>query len=153
MSEKNSKTQKGKQGKQHTNKTKDKISESRIKFLLEHPDQVPYLLNHSSKMSYPEMIFKNALESNNIIGWKYNYQNSIYQYDFAFLEQKIDVEIDGGTHLTEKVKKIDARRDKFSSENGWTVLRFTAKEVKENVSACIKKLNDLVAQLVRASDS
>jgi very-short-patch-repair endonuclease len=33
------------------------------------------------------------------------YRNSIYKYDFAWLKEKIDVEIDGGTHKTEKVKK------------------------------------------------
>lgn len=117
-----------------------RISNARIKYLIEHPDKVPYKLNHSSNMSYPEKIFKNALESANIGGWVYNYQNSIYSYDFAFPEFKIDVEIDGNTHTLEKVKKIDERRDKFSNENGWIVIRFTTKEVKENVIQCIKKL-------------
>lgn len=122
---------------------KKRISVERIKYLTEHPDKVPYKLNHSSKMSYPENIFKNALESANITGWVYNYQNGIYSYDFAFPELKIDVEIDGGTHTQEKVKKIDERRDMFSRENGWTVIRFTAKEVKENVLKCINRLNNL----------
>lgn len=119
---------------------KKRISNERIKYLTEHPDKVPYKLNHSSKMSYPEKIFKNALESANIIGWIYNYQNGIYSYDFAFPELKIDVEIDGSTHTQEKVKKIDERRDLFSKENGWIVVRFTAKEVKENVLNCINNV-------------
>lgn len=33
---------------------KKRMSEKRIKYLTEHPDKVPYKLNHSSKMSYPE---------------------------------------------------------------------------------------------------
>lgn len=119
---------------------KERISNERIKYLTEHPDKVPYKLNHSSKMSYPEKIFKNALESANITGWTYNYQNGIYSYDFAFPELKIDVEIDGSTHTQEKVKKIDERRDLFSKKNGWIVVRFTAKEVKENVLNCINNL-------------
>jgi very-short-patch-repair endonuclease len=122
---------------------KKRISQTRIKYLIEHPDKVPYKLNHSSEMSYPEKIFKNALESMNITGWTYNYQNSIYSYDFAFPNLKIDVEIDGNTHTLEKVKKIDERRDLFSKENGWTVIRFTAKEVKENVLTCIKSIKFL----------
>jgi very-short-patch-repair endonuclease len=122
-------------------KDKKRISEERIKYLTEHPDKVPYKLNHSSKMSYPELIFKNALESVKITGWTYNYQNGIYSYDFAFPELKIDVEIDGGTHSQEQVKKIDERRDKFSNENGWQVIRFTAKNVKENVLKCINQIN------------
>lgn len=38
--------------------TKKKISKSRKKFLDENPHMVPYLLNHSSKMSYPEKLSK-----------------------------------------------------------------------------------------------
>lgn len=121
-------------------KDKKRISEIRLKYLNEHPDKVPYKLNHSSKMSYPEKIFKNALEISNISGWTYNYQQGIYSYDFAFLKQKIDIEIDGGTHTQENVKKIDERRDKFSKENNWIVIRFTAKEVKENVINCINQI-------------
>jgi very-short-patch-repair endonuclease len=124
----------------HTLKTKQKISESRLKFLKENPDKVPYLVNHSSKKSYPEIVFENALISSEITGWKYRFQNGIYQYDFAFPEQKIDVEIDGGTHLTEKVKKIDARRDEFSRQCGWIVIRFTADQVKKDVVGCIQVL-------------
>ena len=142
MSKNTSKSLTGKKGRPHTEKAKKKIADARLKYLLENPDKVPYLLNHSSKMSYPEKVFKNALEAAGIEGWIYNYQNSIYQYDFAFVDKKIDVEIDGGTHLTEKVKRIDARRDAFSEANGWIVIRFTAKEVKENVLACINKLKE-----------
>ena len=67
----------------------------------------------------------------------YQFRNGIYQYDFAFPKQKIDVEIDGGTHLNEKVKKIDERRDEFSRQSGWKVIRFTASQVKQNVINCI----------------
>jgi len=126
---------------------KKRISETRLKYLIEHPDKVPYKLNHSSKMSYPEIIFKNALETANISGWTYNYQHGIYSYDFAFPDLKIDVEIDGNTHTQEKVKKIDERRDKFSIENGWMVIRFTAKEVKENTMKCIFKLIEKVQSI------
>lgn len=39
--------------------TKNKISKSRKKYLIENPDKVPYLLNHSSKgPSYPESYFE-----------------------------------------------------------------------------------------------
>ncbi len=122
---------------------KKRIGRGVTKYLNEHPDKVPYILNHSSKMSYPEKIFKNALESMKISGWTYNYRNGIYAYDFAFPKLKIDVEIDGNTHTREKIKKIDERRDVFSKEDGWQVIRFTAKEIKENVLTCIKSLNFL----------
>jgi very-short-patch-repair endonuclease len=111
---------------------------------MEHPDQVPYRLNHSSKKSYPEIVFENALKSSGITGWEYNYQNSIYSYDFAWPKEKIDVEIDGGTHLSKKVLEIDKRRDIFSKSCGWQVVRFTAKEVKDDVVGCLEKLKEFL---------
>lgn len=135
---------KGRLVQKHTEETKQKISKARIKYLTENPDKVPYLINHSSKQSYPERIFENALNSSGITGWIYAYQNGIYEYDFAWPELKIDVEIDGATHLSEKVKKIDARRDKFSQDNGWVVIRFTAEQVKQDVVLCINTLKNFL---------
>jgi very-short-patch-repair endonuclease/uncharacterized Zn-finger protein len=116
---------------------KNKISETLINYLKEHPDKVPYLNNHSSKMSYPEKLLYDKLISLDIKDWIYRYRNSIYEYDFAWPKLKIDVEIDGSTHNTEKVKNIDKRRDKFSRENGWLVLRFTTEQIKYDLNNCI----------------
>jgi very-short-patch-repair endonuclease len=128
----------------HSEETKQKISRIRIKYLQEHPDKVPYVINHSSKESYPEGIFRKALCSSGIIGWEQNYRNGIYEYDFAFPEQKLDIEIDGGTHLQEKVKKIDNRRDEWSRALGWTVVRFDAQRVKTDVVSCINEVKAIL---------
>lgn len=127
----------GRLGKPIPQAVREKISKSRIKYLEENPDKVPYLLNHSSKISWPEKLFQDALIKRGIKGWEYNFRNGIYAYDFAFPEIKLDVEIDGATHTTEKVKKIDARRDAWSKSKGWKVIRFTAKEVMSDVNKCI----------------
>lgn len=131
-------------GKVHSDETKNKISKSRLKYLEDNPEKVPYLINHSSNKSYPEIIFENALISSNITGWIYNFRNGIYQYDFGFPDLKIDVEIDGATHLQENVQKIDKRRDEFSIANGWTVIRFSASDVKKDVITCINKLKEIL---------
>ena len=91
-----------------------------------------------------EKLFQTALGSSKIDGWIFEYQNGIYQYDFAFPKIKLDIEIDGGTHLTDKVKKIDERRDIWSKSQGWTVLRFTAKEVKTDIIKCIDKVKEFL---------
>ncbi len=136
----------------HTEKTKKKLSKNKIKFLQEHPDKVPYLLNHSSKRSYPEIVFENALKESGLIGWIAKYRAGIYEYDFAFPKLKIDIEIDGATHLTEKVKIIDKRRDIWSKEQGWKVIRFTTKEIREDVKICINKLNCIYGAIGSATD-
>ncbi len=127
-------------GKKLSPEHKDKISKGRIKYLEENPDKVPYLINHSSKQSWPEKFFQKLLEDNEIAGWIYNYQCGIYSYDFAFPELKIDIEIDGATHQSEKVKAIDKRRDEYSKERGWKVLRIDAKELYQEDKEHIVKL-------------
>jgi very-short-patch-repair endonuclease len=124
--------------------TKKKISASRIKYLTENPDKVPYRLNHSSKESYPEMIFRKALESSGISGWEQSYRCGIYEYDFAFPVEKIDIEIDGATHKLEKVIIIDERRDRWTESNGWKVIRFEAQKVKTDVVGCIALLRSML---------
>jgi len=44
-------------GKKLSDETKQKISKSRKEYLLNNPDKVPYLLNHSRNESYPEKYF------------------------------------------------------------------------------------------------
>jgi very-short-patch-repair endonuclease len=56
----------------------------------------------------------------------------------------LDVEIDGSTHLLENVKEIDRRRDEWSREQGWTVLRFTDKDVKENIMKIIYEIQKIL---------
>lgn len=123
--------------------TKRKISESRKKFLKEHPDKVPYLLNHYSKGdSYPEQFFDKYL-----INYIKKYHFETYQLDFAHIEKKIDLEIDGDQHFLDKrIIEHDKRRNLFLIELGWTVIRlrwskFQTKTIEEKI-ILLEKLNN-----------
>lgn len=136
-------------GKKLSDETKNKISKARIKYLKENPDKVPYKINHSSNVSYPEQVILKYLKEYKILGWVHQLQFSIYQIDFAFPEYKLAVEIDGHTHTTEKVKKIDNRRDKYLESKGWRTLRITTKEVRNDVYECINIIqNELGEKLI-----
>ena len=124
----------------HSIETRKLLSDKRLNYLRLNPDKVPYLMNHSSNESFPERSFRLELENRAISGWIQEFQHGIYSYDFAFPFVKLDVEIDGNTHLKEKVKIIDERRDKWSIENGWKVLRFTTDQIRNNLNDCINKL-------------
>jgi len=104
--------------------TRKKISISRSKYLNEHPDQVPYLLNHYSKGdSYPERYFKELFEVEKI-DLKHHLQIGLYQLDFYNLESKIDIEIDGDQHhLDKRIAESDIRRTEFLESQGWKVFR------------------------------
>lgn len=131
----------------HSDDTKRKLSEIRKKYLIENPDKVPYLLNHSSSESYPEKRFRTILENIGLVGWVQHYRHSIYQYDFAFPSIKLDVEIDGNTHTQKSVVLKDLERDNFSRECGWEVIRFTASELNMNAAACIDRLINVISEL------
>jgi very-short-patch-repair endonuclease len=107
-----------------TEETKKKISESRIKFLHENPHMVPYKLNHYSKgRSYAEEYWKAVLDSNNLV-YDEQYQIGPYQLDFAFVDAKIDLEIDGDQHhLDPRVVKSDIRRNEYLESLGWEIIR------------------------------
>ena len=107
-----------------TEEHKNKISISRKRFLVENPDQVPYLLNHYSKgPSYPEIYFEELFE-NEGIGLLPEFQVSIYSLDFACPERKFYLEVDGEQHFVdERVIESDVRRNEFLSELGWKGMR------------------------------
>jgi len=124
------KVEKGKKRK-HSKEAKDKISKSRIKFLLENPDMVPYKLNHSSKESYPEKYFTDVFNKEGISVTRYH-RIGLYELDFCIIDSKIDIEIDGSQHIYDlKIKKSDIRRDKFLRKNGWTIIRINWAEYKK----------------------
>ena len=116
----------------HTEETKKKISEHRIKFLRENPDKVPYKLNHYSKgRSYAEEYWKVILDTNNL-SFVEQYQIEPYQLDFAFPNLKIDLEIDGDQHyLDKRVVESDKRRNIYLEELGWTIIRIRWSEYKK----------------------
>ena len=106
----------------HSEETKKKISESRKKYLNEHPDKVPFKLNHSSKESYPEKYFREWLQKENIFSER-EYQVGLYTLDFAWPERKIYLEIDGSQHHLDWMMKHDEERTKKLSELGWTCIQ------------------------------
>lgn len=133
----------------HTEETKKKISESRIKFLSENPQMVPYKLNHYSKgRSYAEEYWKNVLDSNDMI-YEEQYQIRTYQLDFAFTDKKIDLEIDGDQHyLDKRIVESDKRRNQYLEELGWKIIRVKWSEYKkltnkiDYINIIIKEIKD-----------
>lgn len=119
---------------------KQKIREFRIKYMQENPEKTAWFRRHRHEKSFPEKVFETKLQENDINGWEYNLRIGIYQCDFGFLNNKLDVEIDGAWHLSEKQKFKDSLRDKYFIENGWKVLRFTAKEILDDSNKCIEVL-------------
>lgn len=63
-----------------------------------------------------------------------------HRYDFLIYEKTI-VELDGlYWHNTEKQKVKDKQHEEFASTNGYNVVRFTDKEIKETEGECFDRI-------------
>jgi very-short-patch-repair endonuclease len=106
-----------------TEETKKKISKSMIKYLKENPSKVPYLLNHSKNESYPEKYFNEIFKKEGF-NFKRYHRIHLYELDFALLEKKICVEVDGEQHyVDQRIVNSDIKRTKFLTKKGWDVIR------------------------------
>ena len=108
-------------GKSMSDEQKKKISVSRTNFLKENPDKIPYLLNHSSKISYPEQYFIELFNLENI-DLQYHKQVGLYQLDFYNEDKKLYLEIDGEQHYQEKSIERDEKRTQNLSSKGWKLI-------------------------------
>lgn len=147
------KIERGKERK-HSKETKDKISKSIRNYLINNPEKVPYRLNHSSVESYPEKYFNEVFIKEGLNFERY-YRVGLYELDFALVDKKIDIEIDGDQHyLDPKVSEVDKRRNKYLIDNGWTIIRIKWSDYKklsiEEKKEYIKRLRRIAAI---ASDS
>lgn len=126
-----SKSTKGRPGRKHTEEEKQKISNSRKAYLSANPDKVPYLLNHSSKESFPEIYFKELFNAEGI-NLIYHHQINKYELDFCDLEKKIDIEIDGEQHYVDKrIAASDINRNEYLINLGWHVYRIRWSEYQK----------------------
>jgi very-short-patch-repair endonuclease len=124
----------------HSEETKKIISEKRLEFMKNNPDKTAWRL---SNISYPEKLFIEYVES---IGLDKKYsiirEYSVFPYfiDFAFINQKVAIEVDGSQHLLPERKERDDKKDKLLNELGWFVIRISEKEIKTNIGEVFNKI-------------
>lgn len=82
-----------------------------------------------------------------------------YEPDLAYINVKkgifIDIEIDEPysgwerqpIHYKTKYGTIDDRRNDYFTERGWTVLRFSEKQVHEQPKSCLKRVYQLLSEM------
>ena len=135
-------------GKHHNADTRHKISLARKAYLIEHPDKVPYKLNHSSKESYPEHYF-HELFQNEGINLQREYYCLGYYLDFCDVAKKIDIEIDGEQHyVDERIIAHDEIRTKALEAAGWYIFRIRWSTYQQSSKEERIKIIDNIKQLL-----
>lgn len=106
----------------------------------EHPERHPLfkLRGKQGYLSYPERITYRFLQE---LGIKFEpqFHESPYWLDFL-VEDKLDLEVDGETWHKPNNEK-DAKRDKYISSLGYTIIRVPAKGIYENLKIIFKDYN------------
>lgn len=105
-----------------------------------------------STFTRPHRVLKYALLKAGIASTT-EYLVEFYSIDEAVLDSRIAIEADGcywhgceecGFPGRGENATLDARKNTFLSNNGWTVLRFKEHEILENVDACVKRVIEVV---------
>ena len=135
-------------GHKHSDSTKVKISDSRKRYLALHPDKTPYLLNHSSEISYPEQYFLDLFNKEGL-DLSFHMQVGIYQLDFYNKDKMIDIEIDGEQHYVDnRILESDIRRTDYLMSLGWTIYRIRWSEYKKKTLVEKKLVIDEIRRLL-----
>lgn len=69
---------------------------------------------------------------------------SLYVVDFYCHELKLVIEIDGGIHELEEIKRLDEEREANLNELGLTVVRFTNDEVFYQIKKVLENINSFI---------
>jgi very-short-patch-repair endonuclease len=133
----------------HSLETKSKLRESRLKWMKENPDRTAW---RQSNLSYPEKVF---LEKISELKWNNSYlivrEKSFFPYfvDFAFVNEKIAVEIDGSQHEISDRRLSDEKKDELLNSQGWKVIRFSASKILKDIDGCL----NILLRYLKISDS
>lgn len=125
----------------HTEETRKILREKHLDFMKRNPLMTPW--RHQT--SYPEELFASGLTWSGLTeAYLIEREKCFFPYyvDFAFVNEMLAVEVDGSQHQNPKQKESDLNKDQLLNEQGWTVLRITAKEILTNLPGCVEKVRD-----------
>jgi very-short-patch-repair endonuclease len=98
------------------------------------------------KQTEAEEILWFKLRDRQLDGVKFRRQHCIGSYivDFACLEKKLVIEIDGGQHNQTPTKENDEPRTRWLEAAGYHVVRFWNSEVLQNIEGVLEKIKGLL---------
>jgi very-short-patch-repair endonuclease len=118
------------------------VNEMGYQIIKNRPEDVGFrkqLRNHSSPAEIKLWL---ELRSKKLKGKKFRRQYGVERFilDFYCPESKLGIELDGATHDNTKSFDYDAERTQIIENYGIKILRFTNKEVKENLEGVLVEI-------------
>jgi very-short-patch-repair endonuclease len=109
-----------------------------------------YLRNNSTKA---ERLLWSRLKGRQMLDFKFRRQQGIGSYilDFYCSEVGLAIEIDGETHVTDDEIEYDKNRQREIEELGIQFLRFTNRDVFDNLDGVMEMISDRLLELSRKS--
>jgi very-short-patch-repair endonuclease len=95
-----------------------------------------------SDMTDAEKFLWSSLRSKQLKGYQFYRQRIIGDYivDFYCPKASLIIELDGGQHYTEEGIKKDFERDNYLRGQGYKVIRFSDRDVFENLNGVIERI-------------
>jgi len=90
-------------------------------------------------MTRAEVILWQSLRKRQLAGYRFRRQVPIGPYvtDFACLDPRLVIEVDGATHSEEDEVAYDERRTRFLQQKGWHVYRVWNTDIYENLGGVL----------------
>ncbi len=84
--------------------------------------------------------------------FRFRRQHSVGPYitDFACVEARLVIELDGDQHALGTAPARDEKRDAFMESDGWKALRFWNRDVYENIDGVLESILDACENSKRA---
>lgn len=98
--------------------------------------------NLRKNMTDVEQLLWSKIRRKQLKGYQFYRQKILGNYivDFYCPASNLVIELDGGQHYSEKGKEKDRTRDDYLSGLGLKVLRFSDKEIFENLTGALEKI-------------
>ncbi len=93
-------------------------------------------------MTDAEILLWSRIRGKQLRGYQFYRQKIIGNYiaDFYCPKSKLVIELDGGHHYNPEGREKDGKRDDYMTREGITVLRFSDREVLENLDEVLEQI-------------
>ncbi len=106
-------------------------------------------------MTKAETVLWTALRGRAVRGYKFRRQHPIQQYiaDFACIEAKLIVEVDGATHCTDAQLERDRERTSVLNAEGWLVLHVSNLDIYQDIDGVVRGIEAGLSPLASSRHS